>query len=102
MLRYVLDANALMVRFELRAGADAVEALLISAEPGSRLMSVVNWGEVYYNVWRMKGQEQAERTFRAIDNLPIVLIEVNRETAKLAAELKAKFGWATLIPLLLP
>jgi len=45
-----------MTSFEDRAGADTVEELL--AKPaeakGPLAMSVVNWGEVYYSVWRAR------------------------------------------------
>lgn len=57
MKRIVLDASALMTFFENRPGAGKVEELLQLAVDGKRelLMSVVNWGEVYYSVWRVKG-----------------------------------------------
>jgi len=54
--RSALHDRALMTSFEDRAGADKVEELL--AKPaeakGPLAMSVVNWGEVYYSVWRAR------------------------------------------------
>jgi len=46
-----------MTFFRRRPGAAKVEELITSAAEGKckLLMSVVNWGEVYYSVWRAKG-----------------------------------------------
>ena len=54
MKRVVLDASALMTFFEDRPGAAKVEELIAQATEGKceLLISVVNWGEVYYSVWR--------------------------------------------------
>lgn len=48
-----------MTFFEDRAGADKVEELLAKAAEARRplAMSVVNWGEVYYSVWRARGEK---------------------------------------------
>jgi predicted nucleic acid-binding protein len=53
------------------------------------LMSVVNWGEVYYVVRRTAGQEAAEEAIRTLDTLPIEIVPAEREQAKLAGEFKA-------------
>lgn len=92
MKSYVLDASALMTFFENRAGADKVEALLIdAADAGRRLaMSVVNWGEVYYAIWRAHGEQAANAKLQAIAQLPIQVFDVDMELAKLAASLKAQ------------
>jgi len=89
---YVLDASALMTFFEDRAGADKVEELLAKAAEAKRplAMSVVNWGEVYYSVWRAHGEKAADDLLRRIDQLPIEIVGVDMELAKLAASLKAQ------------
>jgi PIN domain nuclease of toxin-antitoxin system len=63
MKRIVLDASALMTFFEDRPGADKVEDLIRLGIEGKRqlLMSVVNWGEVYYSTWRAKGPGVARK-----------------------------------------
>jgi predicted nucleic acid-binding protein len=92
---YVLDASALLVYsgFEPRQAAPTVNRLLASAsepEPKSKLlMSRVNWGEVYYVVWRERGQAAADVVLRRIDDLPIKVVDPDRDTTKLAANLKA-------------
>ncbi len=94
MKTYVLDASALMTFFEDRAGADKVEELLASAAQSVNrrmlLMSVVNWGEVYYSIWRARGEPAAEAKLRQIAQLPIQIVPVDTDLAKRAASLKAQ------------
>ncbi len=91
MKTYVLDSSALMTFFEDRAGADKVEELLAKAAEAKRplVMSVVNWGEVYYSVWRARGEKAADAKLREIAQLPIEIVGVDMELGKLAARLKA-------------
>jgi predicted nucleic acid-binding protein len=92
MKAYVLDASALMTFFEDRPGADKVEELLAKAAEAKRplAMSVVNWGEVYYSVWRARGEKAAAAKLQEIAQLPIQIVGVDMELAKLAARLKAE------------
>ena len=91
MKRYVLDASAVMTFFEDRLGAEKVENLLEGAAEKQRflLMSVVNWGEVYYSVWRTHGEDAANEKLKQVAQLPIEVIDVDMPTTKLAASLKA-------------
>ncbi len=75
MKRIVLDASAVMTFFEDRPGAAKVEEIVARAAEGKceLLMSVVNWGEVYYSVWRAKGPAMARKIVAEIGQLPIVL-----------------------------
>ncbi len=93
MKTYVLDASALMTFFEDRAGAGKVEELLAKAAEAKQplAMSVVNWGEVYYSVWRARGAKAAEAKLQEIAQLPIEIVGVDMELGKLAASLKAQF-----------
>lgn len=92
MKTYVLDASALMAFFEDRPGAEKVEELLAKAADTKHplLMSVVNWGEVYYSVWRARGQKAADAKLLEIAQLPIEIVGVDMELGKLAASLKAQ------------
>jgi predicted nucleic acid-binding protein len=92
MKTYVLDASALMTFFENRAGAGKVEALLVDAADAQRplAMSVVNWGEVFYAIWRAHGEKAAIAKLQEIAQLPIQVSGVDMELAKLAASLKAQ------------
>ena len=91
MKRIVLDASTVMTFFEDRPGAAHVEELLARAAERKceLLMSVVNWGEVYYSVWRAKGPGVARKVLAEIAQLPIDLVDAGYELTKLAAELHA-------------
>ena len=83
MATMVLDAHALMVLFNDEPGADEVERILLKAESGSPklLMSVVNWGEIYYNTMREVSQEAAEQKAQEIASLPIEIVGVADDLA---------------------
>ena len=72
MATKVLDSWALIAFFEDEPAAEAVEKLLVqAADKHKLLLSVVNWGEIYYNTMREVSQEAAEQTAREIAALPI-------------------------------
>jgi ribonuclease VapC len=54
-------------------------------------MSVVNWGEVYYNTMREQGVAEAEKVILQLDKFPIRIVEVNKNLAYEAAKLKGKY-----------
>jgi len=83
-----------MAFFENRAGAEEVEALLSKAAGARRplLMSVVNWGEVYYSIWRTQGEATANEKLRQIAQLPIEVVDADAPLAKSAASLKAQYN----------
>ncbi len=88
----VLDASALMTFFLNRPGAETVEQLLERAAGGTceLFMSVVNWGEVYYSVWRSEGEATAQNILAEIAQLPIDLVSATYVLTKLAAEIHAR------------
>jgi predicted nucleic acid-binding protein len=92
MKRIVLDASALMTFFEDRPGADKVEDLIRLGVEGKRqlLMSVVNWGEVYYSTWRAKGPGVARKVLDDIAQLPLEIVSADLELTRTAAELRAE------------
>lgn len=97
MKNLVLDSYALMVYFEDEPGADKVQRLLEQAEQGKKLsllMSIVNWGEVYYSLCRSKGAEKAEDVLLIIEQLPIRLVEVEKDFMYRVAQLKARHSIA--------
>ena len=91
MKRVVLDASALLTLFHDRPGVAKVEELLQLAQGGKRelFMSVVNWGEIYYAVWRDQGPGFARQVLLKISQLPVVLVPVDVDLARVAAEFKA-------------
>jgi predicted nucleic acid-binding protein len=92
MKRIVLDASALMTFFEDRPGAGKVEELIRLGIEGKRqlLMSVVNWGEVYYSTWRAKGPGVARKVLDDIAQLPLEIVDADLELTRTAAELRAE------------
>ena len=92
MKRIVLDASALMTFFEDRPGVDKVEDLIRLGVEGKRqlLMSVVNWGEVYYSTWRTKGPGVARKILEDIAQLPLEIVDADLELTRAAAELRAE------------
>jgi len=90
--RVVLDASALMTFFEDRPGAGKVEELIrLGIEDKRQLvMSVVNWGEVYYSTWRAKGPGVARKVLDDIAQLPLEIVDADLELTRTAAELRAE------------
>jgi predicted nucleic acid-binding protein len=91
MATMVLDAHALMVLFNDEPGADEVERILLKAEGGSPklLMSVVNWGEIYYSILRGASQEMAETKAHEIAGMQIELVPVDADDLELVRQAAA-------------
>jgi len=93
MATKILDSWALLAFFEDEPAAEAVEKLLrqAAAERHKLLMSVVNWGEVYYNTMRTVSQEVAEQKAKEIAAMPIDIVGVGDDLhlARQAAIYKA-------------
>ncbi len=92
MKRYVLDTSALIAFFQDEPGAAKVQELLTQAREADRplLLSVVNWGEVYYVAWQRTGEAAAQQRLQEIARLPIELVPADQEMTLLAASLKAR------------
>jgi ribonuclease VapC len=93
MKRYVLDSYAMIAYFEDEPGAGRVALVLKQLIKGKAkgFMSVVNWGEVYYNTMREQGISEAEKVILQLDKFPIQIVDVNKELAYEAAKLKGEF-----------
>ena len=93
MKRYVLDSYAMIAYFEDEPGADRVAKVLKQLVQGKAkgFMSVVNWGEVYYNTMREQGIAEAEKVIHQLDKFPIQIVEVNKDLTYEAAKLKGKY-----------
>ena len=91
MKGFILDSYALIAYFEDETGAEKVEEVLKQAENGRAdlLMSIINWGEVYYSIYRSKGEERAEESLLLIEQLPIKVLDADRSLIYHAARLKA-------------
>lgn len=88
----ILDSSALMAYFEDEPGGSTVKSLFLDAAPDEPLlMSVVNWGEIYYLARRISPGKANEIT-AYLDGLPIAIVDADREQTRLAAEMKADGG----------
>jgi len=89
----VLDSFALIAYFEKEPGGEKVKKILKEAELKKcvLLMSIINWGEVYYSLYRSKGEDKAEESILILDQLPITLVLADRFQTYQASKLKAKY-----------
>lgn len=74
-----------MVLFNDEPGADEVEKILRKAESGNPrlLMSVINWGEIYYSIMRGASQELADSKSHEIAGMRIDLTPVDARDLEL-------------------
>lgn len=91
MKRYVLDSYAMIAFFENEPGSEYVANILqeLIQKKGQGFMSVVNWGEMYYNTMREQGIELAELVIRQFHKYPVQLVEADKALTYEAAKLKA-------------
>jgi predicted nucleic acid-binding protein len=91
MATKVLDSWALIAFFEDEPAAEAVEKILeqAAAEKHKLLISVVNWGEVYYNTMREVSEAAAEQKLREIAAMSIGIVDADLHLTKQAAHYKA-------------
>jgi predicted nucleic acid-binding protein len=89
---FVLDANAILKLLLNEPGAQRVEELIREAHRSlvPLLLSVANWGEVFYLLWQRHGEEAACRTVDDLSQLPVQILPVETLQARKAAEFKAR------------
>jgi predicted nucleic acid-binding protein len=90
---YVLDANAVLDFVEDGPGSRRVERVLKDAlqRRFRVLMSVVNWGEVFYHSGQQCGEESARRLLADLSRLPLELVPVDLSQSLKAGEIKARY-----------
>jgi uncharacterized protein len=95
MATKVLDSWALIAFFGDESPADAVEEIIHRAalDRHQLLLSVINWGEIYYNTMRKTSQSEAEARIKEIASLPIEIIGIGDDLkmTKQAAIYKATY-----------
>ena len=91
MAAKVLDSWALLAFFKDEPAGAAVEALIHKAAEGKlRLyLCVVNWGEVYYGMWRAGGEAVADAVAADLSRLPLELVDADLTLTRQAARFKA-------------
>lgn len=88
---YVLDANAVLDLVDAGPGAPRVREILQETfhERCLAMISVLNWGEVFYHVWQERGEEKARHTLGSLSRLPLDLVAVDLPQVLKAGEIKA-------------
>ncbi len=91
-----LDAFALMTWLQDEPGADQVESYLHQAqgpEEQKCFVSLINLGEVYYQLFRKRGAAKADsfwdEVFRGV--IPLSVVEVTRKRVLESSRLKARY-----------
>lgn len=94
MKSHVLDANALYRFLMDQPGADIVENLFKRARDArtTLLLSVINWGEVYYNIAMKRGVTATQAFMAEARLLPLTVISADEAIAETAAKFKAGYG----------
>lgn len=90
--KYVLDANAVLHFVEGTSAAPRVNDVLKESfrQDQSVLISVANWGEVFYSLLIKNGEERARAILAELLQLPILLAPIDVEQALKAGEIKAR------------
>jgi predicted nucleic acid-binding protein len=93
MAHFVLDSYALLAYFRNEPGGEKVEQLLNEAAAGKHelYMTCINAGEVYYMAHRKDGADKAALVWRALQQFPIDIADVDLAFTFKAAGLKATF-----------
>ena len=88
----VLDASALIAYLEKESGYEKVkDAFTRASETEKRiLMSVVNWGEVYYVLVKEYGLDKTREVISLIETFPLDIVPADQEIAAQAALYKAQ------------
>ena len=88
-----MDSFAMIAFFEDEPGADRVALILKSLidRKAKAYMSVINWGEIYYNTMREQGFETAEKVIGQLKQYPIELVDADQNLTYEAAKLKGRY-----------
>jgi ribonuclease VapC len=88
----VLDSWAMLAFFQNEPAADQVEKIINEAHAAGAdlMMSVVNVGELWYNIARTHSTKQADSIIAELRTLKIAFIDADWELTQQAAAFKAK------------
>jgi ribonuclease VapC len=88
---YVLDSYALIAHFEDEKSGETVRKLFRAAAAGKTelFISVINLGELYCTTLREWRREKADEVLFLVDQLPIKVVDADRELTLDAARLKS-------------
>ena len=92
MKRKVLDSYSLLAYLGREPGYEKMIEYFEKAtgSTSNLFLSVINWGEVFYIIYRKDSLSKAQDVAGLIDTLPIEIIPADLELTKQAALFKAK------------
>lgn len=90
--RFVFDAFAVIAFLLKEEGSLKVEKILRGAEKGKTKVyfNEINLGEVYYRVWKDKGEEAGKEALSYCLSLPLFFVPVDRDFILKTSEIKAR------------
>lgn len=93
---WVLDSYALLAFLGAEPGHERVDELLRSSCAGRAdlYLCLINYGEVLYIIEREKGLTETLLAIAAIDQLPLEVVQADRELTFAAAHIKARYPLA--------
>ncbi|MBI5858566.1 MAG: type II toxin-antitoxin system VapC family toxin [Sphingobacteriales bacterium] len=93
MAHFVLDSYAMLAYFRNEDGREKIEQLLNDAvaDKHELYMSCLNAGEVYYMAYRKDGADKAALVWKALQQFPLHITEVDMAFTHKAANLKARY-----------
>jgi hypothetical protein len=102
MNQYILDSYVMSAYFEDEPGSDKVAGILreLVLRKSKGYISIINWGERYYNTYRIQGKTEAEAIVAQVSRYPIELVDADRTLTLEAARLKErhKIAYASVWP----
>lgn len=98
MKKYVFDSSAILTFFNGEEGVEEVSKLIKASVAGEcdLLLSPVNYGEVYYVIYRSFGAQKAEEAMERLEELNFTIPALQPAQAKGAGLLKVlhRLGYA--------
>ena len=93
MAHFVLDSYAMLAYFRNEEGREKVEQLLNEAvaDKHKLYMTCINAGEVYYITYRRDGADKAALVWKALQQFPIHISEIDMTFTHKAAHIKAQY-----------
>ena len=91
MVKIVIDSHSILSFLNKEGNYEKIGNFFKNAQANNvrLLMSSINFGEVYYIVYRKIGYMKAKELYGAITAIPVEIINPDIETVFLAAQIKA-------------
>jgi len=89
--KIVFDSFAILSFFKGEKGSKIVQDKIEQVQNGklSGFIAAVNLAEIYYIIWREKGEEDAETAAQSIKDWGVKLVSIDENLAKEAGSIKA-------------